>query len=107
MLGVVLVIGMLSNACPLTSGIGVDGALFSSQSGGWYRTSPATLTSVLHTGCYNDANNPAPVTSVRLVIVSGAPQSRVDLVFSILEKEGWPKTKVSTGTWTDYPEKPR
>jgi hypothetical protein len=106
MLAVILAIGMVPNACPMTIGVGRDGAFFSGRFSGWCKTSTKTLESDLRGGCYNDSN-PSPVTSVELQVASGAPQSRVDLVLSILEKEGWPKTKVSIGTWGDYPEKPR
>lgn len=88
----------LSFTCPMTIGVSGDGTIYSDRFYGWYRTSPKTLDGVLRGGCYNDAN-PTPVTSVRLLLAPGAPKSRVDLVFSILEKDGWSRDKVSARPW--------
>jgi len=87
-------------------GIARDGALFSARMQGWYRTSPKTLAGVLQGGCYND-NNPSPITSVNLEIAPTAPKERIEHVFSILEKAGWPKGRIQVKTWTNDPEEPR
>jgi hypothetical protein len=105
MLAVILAIGLATNACPMTIGVGRDGTLFSARFNGWYKTSPRTLESDLEAGCYNDAD-PSRVTFVKLAIASQAPKSRVDLVFSILEKEGWPRARVSIESWSGYPREP-
>ena len=106
MLAVALALGMLMNTCPMKIGIARDGAVFSTRMQGWYRTSQETLAGVLREGCYNDAN-PSEVTSVNLVIAPDTPKEQVDHIFSILEKAGWPKSRVKVGTWTNDPKKPR
>ena len=106
MLAVALAIGLLTNACPMKIGIARDGAMFSTRMQDWYRTSQKTLTGVLRGGCYNDAN-PSEITSVNLEIAPNAPRERVDQVFSILEKAGWPKGRVRVQTWTNDPQEPR
>jgi hypothetical protein len=106
MLAVALALGMLMNTCPMKIGIARDGAVFSIRMQGWYRTSQKTLAGVLRGGCYNDAN-PSEVTSVNLVIAPNAPKEQVDQIFSILEKAGWPKSKVKVETWTNDPQEPR
>jgi hypothetical protein len=87
-----------SLTCPMTIGVSRDGTIYSSRFNAWYKTSSKTLEGVLHGGCYNDAN-PTPVTSVRLLLVPKAPKSRVDLVLSILEKDGWKRQKISIEPW--------
>lgn len=106
MLAVALAIGLLTNACPIKIGIARDGTVFSDRMQGWYRTSQKTLAGVLRGGCYNDSN-PSEITSVNLEIAPNAPKERVDQVFSILEKAGWPKGKVKVETWTNDPQAPR
>ncbi len=106
MLAVALALGMLTNTCPMKIGIARDGGLFSTRMQGWYRTSQKTLTGVLRGGCYNDAN-PSEVTSVTLEIAPSAPEERVEQVFSILEKAGWPKGRVRVETWTNDSQVPR
>jgi len=98
MLAALLALGILSNPCPMTIGITRDGALYVNRMGGWYKTSLQSLDGDLRGGCYNDAN-PTPVTSVRLLLVAEAPKSKVDLVFSILKKDGWSRDKVSVESW--------
>jgi hypothetical protein len=87
-----------SLTCPMTIGVSRDGSIYSSRFNGWYKTGLKTLDSDLRGGCYNDAN-PTPVTSVKLLLVPESPKSRVDLVFSILEKDGWSRDKVSVKPW--------
>lgn len=91
--------------CPMTIGIGRDGAIFASRLRGWYKTSQKTLESDLRGGCYNDAN-PTPVTSVKVIIAAGTPKSNTDRVFSILDRNGWPKNKVHVESWKNYPKPP-
>jgi hypothetical protein len=105
MLAALLALGILSNPCPMTIGITRDGALYVNRMGGWYKTSLQSLDGDLRGGCYNDAN-PSVVTSVKLAIAPGASQARVDRVYTILEKEGWPKAKVSTLAWKNDPQLP-
>ena len=106
MLAIVLAIGLLTDACPKKVGIARDGALFSNVMHGWYRTSPKSLAGALRGGCYNDSH-PSEITSVNLEIAPNAPKERVDQVFSILEKAGWPKGRVKVETWTNDPQAPR
>lgn len=106
MLAVAFAIGFLTNACPMKIGIARDGAVFSTRMQGWYKTSQRTLVSDLRTGCYNDAN-PSQTTSVKLEIAPGAPKERVEEIFSILEKAGWPKGRVTVESWTNDPREPR
>jgi hypothetical protein len=48
--------------------------------------------SVLRAGCYND-NDPQPITYVELDLAANAPRARIDLVYSILGREGWAPEK--------------
>ncbi len=80
--------------------------MFSTRMQGWYRTSQKTLVGVLRGGCYNDAN-PSEITSVNLEIAPNATKERVDQIFSILEKAGWPKGRLKAETWTNDPQEPR
>jgi len=106
MLAVALAIGLLTNACPIKIGIARDGSVFSDRMQGWHRTSQKTLAGVLRGGCYNDSN-PSEISYVKLEIAPNAPKERVDQVFSILEKAGWPKGRVKVETWTNDPQAPR
>jgi hypothetical protein len=87
-----------SFTCPMTIGVGGDGTVYSGRFNGWYKVSSKTLDSDLRYGCYNDAN-PTPVTSVDLLLARGAPSARVDLVFSILKRDGWSREKVNVQQW--------
>jgi hypothetical protein len=101
----VLALGMMQGACPITIGVGSDGRLYSDRFHRWYNVSSKTLQGDLRGGCYNDSN-PSPITSVKIVVGPGAPQSKIDQVFSILEKQGWSRDKVSVGNWEQYPFRP-
>ena len=90
----------------MTVGVASDGAVYFDRFNGWYKTAPKTLDRVLRAGCYNDAN-PQPVSSVKLALAPNAPKKRVNLVFSILEKEGWSREKVNVQPWNNDPHKPR
>ena len=78
-------------------GIARDGRASSMGMQGWYRTSQKTLAGVLRGGCYNDANPSEVISPVNLVIAPNAPKEQVDQIFSILERTGWPKSKVKSG----------
>jgi hypothetical protein len=106
MLAVALAIGLLTGACPMKVGIARDGALFSNVMQGWYRASPKSLAGRLRGGCYSDSH-PSEITSVDLELAPNAPKERVDQVFLILDKAGWPRGKVKVGTWTNAPQAPR
>jgi hypothetical protein len=106
MLTILLAAGIVQGACPVTIGISRDGSVFSDRFHGWYKVSQKTLKSDLRGGCYNDAN-PSPVTSVRLELAPGAPRGRVDLIYSILGKSGWPRARVAAETWLNDPAEPR
>jgi hypothetical protein len=105
MLSLVLALAMLPSVCPMTIGIGADGALSSSRFHGWYKVTARTIESDLRGGCYNDAN-PSKVTSVKVLIAPGAPKQRVDSVFSILKTKGWGRDKVDVESWRTYPRAP-
>jgi hypothetical protein len=102
----VLALAMMQGVCPMTIGVGKEGTLFTDRFQGWYKTSQKSLDGDLHGGCYNDAN-PHSVTSVKLFIAPGAPKQRLDLVFSILQEDGWPRDKVQVQSWDEYPRRPR
>jgi hypothetical protein len=102
----VLALAVLQGVCPMTIGVGNDGKLFTDRFHGWYMVSAKTLESDLHGACYNDSN-PHNVTSVKLALPANAPKPQVDLVFSILEKEGWTRKNVDVLPWSVYPKKPQ
>jgi hypothetical protein len=70
-----------------------SGDFFTNRFYGHYKTSPKLLESDLKGGCYNDAD-PAPVSSVTVKLEAGAPKARLELLYRILERNGWPKVKV-------------
>jgi hypothetical protein len=95
----------VAKPCSITIGVGHNGALFFDRFNGWYKTTPKMLKSVLSAGCYND-NDPQPISSVSLALVAGAPKAKMDLIFSILAQQGWPKNRVHIQNWDDYPQRP-
>jgi hypothetical protein len=70
-----------------------SGDFFTHRFSGRYKTSTKLLESDLKGGCYNDAN-PVPVSSVTVSIASGAPEFRVELLYGVLKRNGWPKPKI-------------
>jgi hypothetical protein len=70
-----------------------SGEFFTNRFEGRYKTSPKLLERDLKGGCYNDAS-PAQVSSVTVRIESGAPEARVELLYRILDRNGWPKAKI-------------
>jgi len=105
LLSFVLALATAAPACPMSIGIGGDGALYSDHFHGWYKISAKTLKSDLQGGCYPDPK-PRPVSSVRLLIAPNAPKPKIDLVLSILEKEGWAREKIGVEKWSTYPQAP-
>jgi hypothetical protein len=98
MLTIILAAALSASACPLTIGVNASGVIYSDRFHGWYRTGTETLRSDLRGGCYNDAD-PSPVTSVKLLLDTGAPKARVDLIFRILHSEGWDRDRVVVEPW--------
>jgi hypothetical protein len=106
MMTAILAFAVMQNPCPFTIGVGKDGAIFTNRFYGWYKTNPKTLQNVLHAGCYND-NVPQLITSVKLEFAANAPKARIDLVYSILGREGWAPERVTVRPWVQYPAKPQ
>jgi hypothetical protein len=96
-----------ADACPLVIGVAADGSIYDLNAINMpaLRRSAKVLEQTLHGGCYNDAN-PSPITSVTLDLAPTAPRVRVDLVYAILARTGWPKERVKTGVWTNAPLRP-
>ena len=84
------------DACPLVIRVRDDGNLVTWRFSGWRVTSTRTLASDLRGGCYNDSN-PSKVTSVSVTIAKGAPAGRLNFLFELLTKNGWPREKVRIG----------
>jgi hypothetical protein len=85
--------------CSLRIAIAKDGSFFDILHNGTYKRSPQTLEHELHQECYNDAN-PSPVTSVVVEIEKDAPQPRITLLYSLLERNGWPREKIRIEPWS-------
>lgn len=83
-----------ADACPLIVRTEKNGTFITHRFSGWYKTTPALLESDLRGGCYNDSH-PSPVTSVTLEIAAGSPPARIALLYRILDRNGWPKGKVT------------
>ncbi len=81
------------NRCPVKIEVAANGDFFTHRFNGRYKTSVQLLTSDLKGGCYNDSS-PAPVSSVTLKIVAGAPKERVARLYRVVEQNGWPKSRV-------------
>jgi len=86
-------LGQRADACPMRIEAVKSGDFFTHLFNGRYKTSPNLLVRDLKGGCYNDAN-PAPVSSVTLSIEPGTPIERVKLLYEILERNGWPKSRI-------------
>ena len=84
-----------SDPCPLVLRVGRSGALMTYRFNGWRMTGMRTLKSDLNAGCYNDAN-PSKVTSVAVEVSKGAPAAKLNLVYKILNQNGWPQDKITT-----------
>jgi len=99
----VLALAIVQSSCPLHVGVSNDGSLFFDRFQGWWRIDAPRLERELQQGCRtNTGSEPKPVTSVRVVLSPKAPKSKVDTVFSILEKNGWTREKVTVGPWNSY-----
>src|SRR5215831_9404537 len=97
----ILALAMMQPSCPLYIGVDNDGNIFFDRIQGWYRTNANSLEGVLHQGCRTTATSePKPITSVGFAVAPRAPQEKVDMVFSVLEKNGWAKERVTVGPWT-------
>jgi hypothetical protein len=86
--------GMVPDPCPMRIEVAKSGDFFTNRFSGRYKTSPKLLESDLKSGCYNDSN-PANVSSVTVKIAPGAPVARTQLLYRILERNGWPKPKIN------------
>jgi len=96
----ILALAMMQSPCPLYVGVSNDGNIFFDRFQGWIRIDTTVLGGVLRQGCRTNATSePKPVTSVRLVVAPKAPQEKVNAVFSILEKDGWPRENVTVEPW--------
>ena len=103
MLALVLALSIPPGVCPMRIGIGADGSVFTNRMQGWYKTS---LKTIGFGGCYNDSR-PSPVTSVTLFLAPEAPKAKVDVVLSVLKKEGWSRDRISVESWRGYPSAPQ
>jgi|GEM_PF-5499947 len=83
-----------ADVCPLVVRVEKNGTFMTNRFSGWYKTSPALLESDLRGGCYNDSH-PSHVTSVRLEISPGSPVPRLELLYRILDRNGWQKGKIA------------
>jgi hypothetical protein len=81
------------DVCPVKVEIAKSGEFYTNRFSGHYKTSAKLLERDLHAGCYNDAN-PSKVTSVTLRIVPGAPPRAVNSLYQLLDRNGWPKSKL-------------
>jgi hypothetical protein len=105
MLSLILALAFAPSPCPMTIGIGADGALYSDRMHGWYRITLKSFENDLQTGCYNDSN-PSSVTSVKVLLAAGAKKSKVDLVFTTLKRDGWERKQADVQSWSEYPNPP-
>jgi hypothetical protein len=96
-----LALAMIQSACPIYLGVNNDGSIFFDRFQGWIRVDATQLAAVLHQGCRtNFSSPPAPITSVRFAVAPKAPSSKVDEVFSLLEKNGWTRKDITPEPWT-------
>jgi hypothetical protein len=85
--------GQRPDACPMRIQISNTGIFYTNRFSGHYRTSSKLLESDLQAGCYNDSN-PTKVTSVTVSIALGAPAKSIEALYGILDRNGWPKSKI-------------
>ena len=91
--------------CPAVIGIAANGAIYELGGGAPLRRSPAVLEGTVKIGCYPEGG-PSPTSSVTLEIAKGAPKQRVELVFDLLARSGWPREKVAVRVWANAPHQP-
>jgi len=102
----ILALAMMQPSCPLYIGVSNDGNIFFDQFQGWYRINADSLEGVLHEGCRNEGRSePKSITSVRFAVAPKAPREKIDVVFTILERNGWTKEKVAVEPWLSYTRK--
>jgi hypothetical protein len=105
-LAVVLAAGSAyAKPCPAVIGVAADGAIYEDRGGAWVRQSPKIVEQILRNGCYPE-DGPSPTSSVLLELAPNAPKARIDLVYSILERAGWPRDKVRVVVWANSPLRP-
>jgi hypothetical protein len=92
------------DVCPIRIAVSSDGAYFDITHNGSYKRSPNVLVKELRGGCYNDAN-PSPVTAVIVEVAPGAPKERIESLYELLERNGWPRNKVKTEPWSELKPK--
>jgi hypothetical protein len=95
----------VAKPCPAVIGVAANGTIYESRGGMWVRQSPAVVEEIIQGGCYPE-DGPSPTSSVTLEVASGAPKQRVELVFSLLARSGWPKEKIAIRVWTNAPHQP-
>jgi hypothetical protein len=91
--------------CPAVIGVAANGAIYEDRGGAWVRQSPAVVEEIVQVGCYPEGG-PSPTSSVTLELATGAPKQRVELVFELLARSGWPRDKVAIRVWTNAPHRP-
>jgi hypothetical protein len=96
---------MYAKPCPAVIGIAADGSIYDDRGGAWVRQNPKIVEEVLGGGCYPEGG-PSPTSSVLLELAPHAPKARIDLVYSILERTGWPRAKVNVVVWANAPRRP-
>ncbi|WP_158824486.1 hypothetical protein [Granulicella sp. S156] len=91
--------------CPVVIGVAANGAIYEMSGGTPLRRSPAVLAGTVKIGCYPEGG-PSPTSSVTMEIATGAPKQRVELVFDLLARSGWPRDKVAIRVWANAPHQP-
>jgi hypothetical protein len=98
-------ISLAQSNCTFMIGVAPDGSFLTDRFHGWYKTNPKLMEKVLQTGCYPEGG-PRPISFVTLELTPSAPKTKVELAYSILARNGWPKSKLRVKVWKNYPDKP-
>jgi hypothetical protein len=92
--------------CPALIGVATNGDFYDDRGGAWVRQSPSIVEEILRGGCYPEGG-PSPTSFVTLELAPGAPKARVEMIYAILARTGWPREKIDQEVWKNSPRRPR
>ena len=100
MLQALLALAMMSSPCSIHIGVSNEGNIFFDRFSGWGRISSSSLEPLLQQGCRtNYSGAPEPITSLLFSVAPRAPQQKVKEIRALLQKNGWPKERLTAEPW--------
>lgn len=84
--------------CPVSLILDARGRLYDGSTGDAQRRSLPVLAQMLGAGCYPEGG-PSPVSAVTVRVAKQADPKRVDALFAVLARAGWPRNRVTVLAW--------